>query len=191
VHALITPRVRRTSSRVDIRVPKITGTRLRAIFVAASVGFTFGPFNPVHALGLADAYEAALGHDPVYAGAMKEKEAGDANRAIGRSYLLPNLSANYANYRDWTGTTYFGPQYGNAETNQTYRAYSAGMSLRQPLVNFEGIARYRYGKAAALASDATFADRSEQLLVRVLSAYTRYGAKEGVGRAARQQQGDA
>ncbi|MGF6613068.1 protease secretion system outer membrane protein [Paraburkholderia sp. WSM4175] len=143
-----------------------------AIRIGVLIVFTLGPVQASHALGLADAYEAALQHDPLYAAAAQEKAAGDANRAIGRSYLLPSLSANYANYRDWTRTTYLDSQNGNQSINQTYHAYSAGVSLRQPLINYEGLARYRYGKAVALASDATFDDRGEDLLVRVLTAYT-------------------
>jgi protease secretion system outer membrane protein len=170
VQALIAIPLRGTQPRADARMSLIVGTRLRALFVAASLALAFGATRPAHALGLADAYEAALNHDPVYAGAVKEKEAGDANIAIGRSYLLPRLSANYSNYRESTNTTYLGSPAGDQYA--TYRAYSEGVSFRQPLINFEGMARYRYGKAAALASDATFTDRTEDLLVRVLSAYT-------------------
>ena len=165
---------RGASSRPGIRSSTGTGIRLRAVFIAVSIGLglTLGPAGSAQALGLADAYEAALGHDPAYAGALKEKEAGDANRDIGRSYLLPNLSASYADYKDWTGTTYLDTVDGNQSVNQLYHAYSAGVSLRQPLLNYEDLARYRYGKAQALASDATFIDHSEDLLVRVLGAYT-------------------
>ncbi|MDH6147171.1 MULTISPECIES: TolC family outer membrane protein [Paraburkholderia] len=144
------------------------GPRLRAIALAMSIGAALIAPRAAHALGLADVYEAALGHDPVFAGAAKQKEADDANVAIGRSYLLPNLSANYSNYRDATGTTTLG----QGTDQQTYHAYSEGVSLRQSLINFEGIARYRYGKATALAGDATFDDRKQELLVRVLAAYT-------------------
>src|SRR4051812_15919516 len=155
-------------------MPNTRLRRLCTLLVAASGGLLLGGISPAHALGLVDAYEGALAHDPVYAGAIKEKEAGEANLAIGRSYLLPSLSANYSSYRDWTNTTYFGPQYagGPVQQQQQYHAYSAGLSLRQPLINLEGLARYRYGKAQALASDATLTGRSEDLLVRVLTAYT-------------------
>ena len=172
MHALIALPLRGTQPRADGRMPMIVGTRLRTLFVAATLALAFGTSKPAHALGLADAYEAALSHDPVYAGAEKEKEAGDANIAIGRSYLLPNLSANYSNYRESTNTTYLGAPAGTGDSNATYRAFSEGISLRQPLINFEAMARYRYGKAQALAGDATFTDRTEDLLVRVLSAYT-------------------
>ncbi|MFL9903369.1 TolC family outer membrane protein [Paraburkholderia fungorum] len=149
-----------------------TGLRVRTILLVMSLGAALITPRPAHALGLADVYEAALGHDPVIAGAAKQKEADDANVAIGRSYLLPNVSANYARYRDVTGTTQMGTPTGDFSYHQVYSAYSDGVSLRQPVINFEDIARYRYGKAAALAGDATYDDRQQELLVRVLGAYT-------------------
>lgn len=170
MRVLITTRARGASLSVAGRLTMVARPRLRSICVAVSIGVALGAANPAHAFGPGDAYEAALGHDPVYAAAMKERDAGDANRAIGRSYLLPNLSASYANYRDWTQTTIIGP--GGGSFSQGYKAYASGISLRQPLLNYEGLARFRYGKAQALASDATFTDRGEELLVRVLSVYT-------------------
>ncbi|ADG19415.1 type I secretion outer membrane protein, TolC family [Paraburkholderia atlantica] len=146
--------------------------RLRTLLLAMSVGAALIAPRPALALGLVDAYEAALGHDPILAGAAKQKEADDANVGIGRSYLLPNVSANYARYRDITDTKNMGTSYGDYSTHQVYGAYSQGVSLRQPLISFEGIARYRYGKATALAGDATFDDSRQDLLVRVLTAYT-------------------
>jgi outer membrane protein, protease secretion system len=141
--------------------------------ISLMIGLALAGAPAAHAIGIVDVYGAALNHDPEYAAAEQEKRAGDANVAIGRSYLLPNLSASYSTYRNATGTTEFGPQYGSPVSyNQTYHAYSDSVQLRQPLINFEGLARYRYGKATALASDATFNDKSEDLVVRVLSAYT-------------------
>jgi len=170
VRVLIATRARGASLSIAERLTMPARPRLRSICVAVSIGVALGAANPAHAFGLSDAYEAALGHDPVYAGAMKERDAGDANVAIGRSYLLPTLSANYANSRNTNATTLLGP--GGSSSTTAYQAYTEQVSLRQPLLNYEGIARYRYGKAQALASDATFADRGEDLLVRVLGAYT-------------------
>ncbi|MFM0142926.1 TolC family outer membrane protein [Paraburkholderia sp. RL18-085-BIA-A] len=149
-----------------------TGPRLHAIALAISLGAALIAPQAAHALGLAEVYEAALGHDPVFAAAAKQKEADDANVAIGRSYLLPNVSANYSKYRDVTNTTNLGQPPPFDFSHQIYGSYSEGVSLRQSLINFEGIARYRYGKATALAGDATFDDRKQELLVRVLGAYT-------------------
>lgn len=155
------------------------GARVRAgkpalARLAVMLAMALGSVQAAHAVGLMDAYEAALDHDPQFAGAVQEKRAADANVAIGRSYLLPNLSASYANYRNWNGVTQYDPSCYNGVCSgqQDYHSYTGAVQLRQPLINFEGIARYRYGKATALAGDATFNDRSEDLVVRVLTAYT-------------------
>lgn len=170
----IAMKTRRAPRCVNARSLRAVPAAFRRLSLAVSVALTFGAAVPAHAFGLADAYDAAFTHDPVYGAAIKERDAGEANRAIGRSYLLPNVSANYANYRDWTRTTELGQLFpGQPQTtDQQYRAYSGGISLRQPLFSYEGIARYRYGKALALASEATFAENGEELLVRVLTAYT-------------------
>jgi protease secretion system outer membrane protein len=169
VPVLITRYARGASLSLSEHSATPSGTRLRALCVAAALCAA----NSAHAFGPADAYEAALGHDPIYAGAMKDRDAADANVGIGRSYLMPNLSASYGTYRESTETTFFGPPASqDGSETQGYHAYQGTVSLRQPLINYEGLARYRYGKAQALAGDAAFTDRGEELLVRVLSAYT-------------------
>jgi len=162
----------RNASHAPARSTQADGSRMRIICVAVSMACLFGATGTAHAFGLADAYEAALSHDPVYAAAAKDKEAGDQNLAIGRSYLMPNLSANYGNYREWTATTFLNQAQGNTSTFQQYHAYSEGLSFRQPLLSYEGIARYRYGKALALAGDDDFTNNAQTLLLRVLTAYT-------------------
>jgi outer membrane protein, protease secretion system len=153
----------------ECRLGRALHARAALILIVTVAAFV----QPRHAeaLGLVDAYEAALGHDPIFAQAQKQKEADDANRGIGRSYLLPSLSASDSESRQKTNTTNFG-QGQTFGTSNVYKAYSREVDLRQPLLNFESISRYRYGKALALQGDATFDDRKEDLLVRVLTAYT-------------------
>ena len=45
--------------------------------------------NSVLAMGPFDVYEQALRNDPVFLGAIKERDAGLENRVIGRAGLLP------------------------------------------------------------------------------------------------------
>ncbi|MCG5075610.1 TolC family outer membrane protein [Paraburkholderia tagetis] len=167
-------KTRAAARRDGARAANAKATRPLLARLGVSIALALASTQAAHAIGIVDAYQAALEHDPQFAGAMADKRAGDANVAIGRSYLLPNLSASYGTYRDWTSTTSFGPQFNNNTTSQynIYHAYAANVQLRQPLINLEGLARYRYGKAAALASDAVFTGKSEELMVRVLTAYT-------------------
>ncbi|RAR60481.1 protease secretion system outer membrane protein [Paraburkholderia unamae] len=165
-------KTRAAARRERARATQANGARPTLARLGVAVALALGAMQAAHAIGIVDAYQAALEHDPEFAGAMADKRAGDANVAIGRSYLLPNLSASYGTYRDWTNTTYLGETSGPPSSYNVYHAYSASVQVRQPIINLEGIARYRYGKAAALASDAVFMGKSEDLLVRVLSAYT-------------------
>ena len=51
------------------------------------MGLALGVAQAAHATGLVDAYEAALNHDPEFAGAVQEKRAADANVATATSGL--------------------------------------------------------------------------------------------------------
>ncbi|AQV96493.1 type I secretion protein TolC [Cupriavidus necator] len=137
--------------------------------LALAIGIAACLASPAHALGLLEAYESALSNDSLYQAAIKEHEAGVLNRTIGRSYLLPTVSASYSDYKNWLHQTDLTR---NLSGDIRYRSYGGQVGLRQSLFNYEAISRYRYGKALANASDATFDGKSKEVLVRVLSAYT-------------------
>lgn len=123
------------------------------------------------ALGLLQAYEEALQNDPTYRAAMHENEAGQKNIAIGRSSLLPSISANYSatnNRADITAPNFLGQM---STTHPAYTSTVGGVQLRQPLINLEGIARYQQGLAQAGYSEAIFSGRGKELVLRVVSAY--------------------
>lgn len=122
------------------------------------------------ALGLIQAYEAALQNDPAYRAAVYENEAGQQYEVLGRSSLLPSLSASYSNSKnqaDVTSKTVFGQ---NTE-QRNYTSVAGAIQLRQPLVNLEGIARYYQGVAQTDYSDAQFSARRQELIVRLVGAY--------------------
>lgn len=133
-----------------------------------------GAFVPLksQALDLMHAYEAALNNDPVFRSAVKESEAGQANRVIGRSQLLPRLNYSYwtaANNLKQSGAAYTGgPQ---QITNQAYSSDNQAAQLTQPLFDLGALARYRQGIAQGDFADAKFAYSSQDLLVRTLQAY--------------------
>jgi len=125
------------------------------------------------AMGPFDVYEQALRNDPVFLGAIKERDAGLENRIIGRAGLLPRLSYNYNKGRNdseahlpdsRTGGTY--------RDDRNYTSYGSTFTLQQPLFDYEAYANYRKGVAQALFADESFRDKSQALLVRVLSYYT-------------------
>ena len=123
--------------------------------------------GPVQALGLLDAYDLAVRNDPTFQAAIEERAAGEENRALGRSALLPTLSWNYNNSRNESEVTQ-----ASTRTDRDYRSYAATLTLQQPLLDYEAYARFRQGAAQALFSDERFRSKSQYLAVRVLSAYS-------------------
>lgn len=76
------------------------------VLIAAAIGLG-GLLHAGHAsaLGLLEAYEAAVANDPAYRAAIHENRAGQEFTAIGLSGLLPSLSANLSinqNRQDFT-----------------------------------------------------------------------------------------
>ncbi|NVZ82179.1 TolC family outer membrane protein [Pseudomonas yamanorum] len=125
----------------------------------------------VQALGLLDAYDLALRNDPTFQAAIQEREAGEENRVIGRAGLLPNLSWSYNNSRNESEVTQ-STAVGNVTSDRDYRSYASTLTLQQPLLDYEAYARYRQGAAQALFADERFRGKSQELAVRVLSAYS-------------------
>lgn len=122
------------------------------------------------ALGLIQAYDAALQNDPAYRAAVYENEAGQQYKVLGRSNLLPNLSASYSNSKnqaDITSKTAFSQR----TEQRNYTSVAGAIQLRQPLVNLESVARYYQGVAQTDYSDAQFAARRQELILRLVGAY--------------------
>ena len=123
--------------------------------------------GPVQALGLLDAYDLAVRNDPTFQAAIEQRAAGEENRALGRSALLPTLSWNYNNSRNESEVTQ-----ADTRTNRDYRSYASTLTLQQPILDYEAYARFRQGTAQALLADERFRSQSQYLAVRVLSAYS-------------------
>lgn len=119
------------------------------------------------ALGLLEAYDLALKNDPAFRSAAYANEAGKENRILGRSNLLPNLSASHSSNKAHTVS-----DYGLGRVNdQHYISRSTVVQVRQPLVNFDAIARYRQGVAQSNYSAAQFESQEQTVILRVAEAY--------------------
>ncbi len=136
---------------------------MKALLFTVCLGCT----PAVQALGLLDAYDLALRNDPTFQAAIQEREAGEENRVIGRAALLPNLSWSYNNSRNESEVTA-----GDVTSDRDYRSYASTLTLQQPLLDYEAYARFRQGTAQALMADERFRSKSQELAVRVLSAYS-------------------
>lgn len=127
------------------------------------------------ALDLMGAYEGALTNDPTFRAAIKDAEAGRANLEIGRSGLLPQLSANY--YSAVNNSHVTQPKFGNLGgptviTNQAYPSNNSYFQITQALFNMQAVAQFRQGTAQANLAQARLAYNTQDLLIRVLQAYT-------------------
>jgi protease secretion system outer membrane protein len=172
------------------------GTRMRR-----AVPFLLGcaiacAASPVLALGLQEAYELAVRHDPTWQAARHENEAAQQFEVLGRSHLLPNLSASYAPSRN-TADVRNTAVPAAATDRRRYSSLAASILLRQPLFNAEGMAQRRQGIAQTAGSNALLAQRRQELIVRVVSLYTfaKYSedlvAQANAQQAAFQQQREA
>jgi protease secretion system outer membrane protein len=123
------------------------------------------------AMGLMQAYDAALQNDPTYRSAVADNQAGQQYIAIGRSGLLPSAQYSYStskNKADRTEPNFIGTP---TTTHPEYTSISSSISLRQPLFNLDAAARYKQGIAQANYSEAQFTSRSQDLMLRLVSAY--------------------
>jgi outer membrane protein, protease secretion system len=143
----------------------------RQSIALALCGLAFLQAQHAAALGLVPAYEAALANDPVYRSAQRDNEAGQQFRELGRSNLLPNISASYSRNRNQADISTSSSR-GEVTERRNYSGLAATLQLRQPLYHPEGQARYRQGMAQTSASDAQFSSRSQDLIVRLVGLYT-------------------
>jgi protease secretion system outer membrane protein len=140
---------------------------LRAGVLAVAAVFAAGNAG---AISLQQAYEAALKNDPTYRAQFYANEAAKENRILGRSGLLPNVSASFSgskNVLDTETMTVVGPR----KSDRKYISRSSVVQLRQPLFNMEAIQRYRQGKVQTAQGAEQFIADTNEVAIRVVSAY--------------------
>ena len=131
------------------------------------------------ALGLIEAYQAALANDSVYRAALHDNEAGQQFKIIGRANLLPNISANYVYNRVNSDITSAGGGFSRNET-RNYNSENGAIQLRQPLINLESWARYRQGNLQTALSDKQFASSKQELIKRFFGLYANANYAEDI-----------
>ncbi len=119
------------------------------------------------ALGLVEAYQLARQHDPAWQAAGDARDAGLAQRDIGRAALLPTLSWGYNTSRNQSEVSQ-----GQLRQERDYRSHAATLSLQQPLLDFDALARYRQGAAHAQVAEAQWREQQQALLARVVRLYS-------------------
>lgn len=126
------------------------------------------------AVTLEAAYQAALKNDPTFRMSFYENESTKENAVLGRSNLLPTVSAQFSTSKnvadqDTFENTYFGPQW--VPSQPRFMSRSSVVQLRQPILNLDGVARYRQGKVVAQQGQAQFEASTNDVAIRVVGAY--------------------
>ncbi|CNE40007.1 outer membrane channel protein [Yersinia nurmii] len=124
-----------------------------------------------NALGLLDAWELAVRHDPQYQAAGYERDAGQEEEALGLSGLLPTVQYSYGANNNYSTVSQTDNR-SSSKVKRDYDSYVSMLSLRQPLIDYGAYARYRQGIARKLFADQRFRDKSQELIVRLYRAYS-------------------
>ncbi len=125
---------------------------------------------PASAQSLADAYAAALRHDPDHTAAAAERDATQENEALARSLFRPRAqiqgSAGYSRITTDADDT------ANTIPDQV-DGLSGGalVGVEQPIISGEARAQQRQLRAGARAGDAQYEASRQQLALRVAQAY--------------------
>ncbi|WP_256078324.1 TolC family outer membrane protein [Massilia sp. YIM B04103] len=118
------------------------------------------------ALGLLQAYEAALKNDPAFRSARAAHDAGQENRILGRSNLMPSVSGSFSGSQNRNTQTI-----GKTDMPRDYISRSSTLQVRQPLFNMDGFARYKQGVAQTNYADMQYLSQSQEVILRVTGAY--------------------
>lgn len=144
---------------------------MRRSLLSAACVVLLSQAGQTSAMGLIQAYDAALQNDPVYRSAMSDNQAGQQYKAIGRSGLLPSVQYNYSTSKNKAETT--SPNFLGKPTTTypEYTSVSNSISIRQTLFNLDTVARYKLGIAQTNYSDALFSSRSQDLMIRLVTTF--------------------
>ncbi len=139
-------------------------------FTLVAIFATISYAENANALGLMEAYDAAVANDSVYRSAQHENEAGQQFAIIGRANLLPNISASYSYNRVNSDISALGISRTNNVT-RNYNSESGAIQVRQPILNMEGWARYHEGNLQTELSDKQLAASKQALIQRFFGLY--------------------
>ncbi len=146
-------------------------TKIRSIFNTIILfSALFSLSETASAIGLLDAYDAALANDSAYRAAIHENEAGQQYKIIGRANLLPNVSASYAYNRVNSDISARNNGLSRNET-RNYNSENGVIQVRQPILNMDGWARYQQGNLQTELSDKQLVARKQDLIKRFFGLY--------------------
>jgi outer membrane protein len=133
-------------------------------------------------ISVTDAWRAALGHDPKFAAAQAQRDAGRARGAEGRALWLPTLSASGNAGRGdldsrTAGAFFSAPGFGSTNGVDFRTSINAGTATRwvivaeQPLLDAARLADYSAQKDAARIAESQYRAAEQELMLRSARAY--------------------
>ena len=125
---------------------------------------------PAFSADILQVYRDALVNDAQYMAARAAAEAGREKLPQGLSGLLPTISA--AANTVWNENKYnaSSPAYPN-QISKNYNTHGYNVNLTQPLFRWQNIVQYGQAKLQVVQTEATFAQASQDLILRVAQAY--------------------
>ncbi|WP_313169305.1 TolC family outer membrane protein [Massilia oculi] len=148
----------------------MTKFRLRGLAAGALLAAGLCMTGSASAITLEEAYQAALKHDPVFRMRYYENESGKENAILGRSQLLPQVSASHTINQNRVDREYTN-SLGLQKDYPKYLSRSSVVQLRQPLFNMDAIQRYRQGKVQSAQAQEAYEAGADEVSVRLVSAY--------------------
>ncbi len=142
------------------RKPSLTFSIARGIATLLLAGAAF----PIPALDLWGAFLVAQQNDPVFAAARAELDAGREALPQGRALLLPVVTgAANTNYNDAENRTF--------DRSAQFNSNGWNITLTQPLFRWQNVMQYRQASHLVEQSEAQFGQATQDLVVRVATAY--------------------
>ncbi len=151
------------------------GSLLATLVLSPVVAFAGG-------LTVADAWRAAMTHDPKFAAAQAQRDVGSARGSEGRALWLPRLSATGGAGRDdldsrTRGAYFSAPGFSSTNGVDFQTSVKGGTATRwalvaeQPLFDSARLADYTAQKNTAQMAEAQFRAAQQDLMLRSSKAY--------------------
>jgi protease secretion system outer membrane protein len=145
--------------------------RRKGLVTAVAAAALLGVAGSAGAVSLQQAYQAALKNDPAYRMNFYENEAAKEYEVLGRSNLLPQVSASFSGSRNNADQTLMSPLGPGPTTHPHYISRSTVVQVRQPILALDAFARYRQGKVQTRQGAKQFEANTNDVIIRVVSAY--------------------
>lgn len=154
--------------------PRLAGMTFTLFLLAVAGVGTAAPqagTNAGQVLGLTTAWQLTQQHYPSYQAAVSGREAGQAYRALGRSGMLPHVSARLSRTQKWGELTQPGRGGNEITTDLDYIARENEFSLSQTVFDWTKINAWQQGAAKADRSVAVFHNKARDIAVLLVERY--------------------